>query len=90
MTKGQILEIIPTLPDITRGYYPTENEINAETEDADTEDFAYLILYFSTDPFTRLGLKSKDDEEYRSMVEYAKALADEFPDDRDFDLHTER
>lgn len=83
MTKQQILKVIPYMGDVTHGYFPTEDEINEETEDADIEDFACLLLYFSTDPFTRMSLANKDNEDYKSMVEYAKALVAEFPDDKD-------
>lgn len=86
MTKQQILDTVVTLGDVTHGYYPTEDEFNEETEDCDIEDFVYLILYLSTDPFTRLGLDKKDDKEYQSMVEYAKGLADEIPGDQDFKI----
>lgn len=81
MTKTQVIDIIYKLGNITGGYFPTCDELNQATEDGDMSDFLFLILYFSTDPFKRLGLLNKDDKEYEETVEYAVSLAKEFPEE---------
>lgn len=66
------------LGDVTRGYFPTEEEIEEETVDT---DIPYLIFYMSTDPFTRLDLKKKNDPEYKNTVKYTKAYAGDLTDE---------
>lgn len=83
MTKTQISEISKELGNITEGWFPTQDEINAETEDMDIKEIAYTLLYFGTDPFERLGLSKKDDEEYLDVVDYSMDLSDELPEEID-------
>lgn len=78
MTKQEILKKMGTLGDVTKGYFPTEEEIEEETVDT---DIPYLILFMSTDPFTRLDHKKKDDPEYKNTVKYTKAYADDLSEE---------
>lgn len=78
MTKAALLEKMKKLPDITRGAYPTVSEIDTEMEHTPIWN---LILYFSTDPFGRMGINKKDEQDYKDMVEYTQFLLEDVPDE---------
>lgn len=60
--------------DVTAGYYPTVNELKRAHAEEHPEKYIPLLLYFSDDPFKRLGRKEKNDHDYKELVSFAKRL----------------
>ena len=65
-------DVFEGVEDPTNGYYPTVEELRDHGCDETPEKFANLLIYFSSDPFTRQNIEITDEREYRETVEYCK------------------
>ncbi len=61
-------------PDITEGYFPTVEEMEAKEVDKNINDYLIMLLFFSRDPFKNTNYSEKNNEEYKKTVAYAKKI----------------
>lgn len=60
---------------LTQSYYPQKEELEALGVCNNLEKYIEIIVFFATDPFTRLGDDDIcDAKEYRETVEYCQNL----------------
>ena len=61
-------------------YFPTVEEMKKHNIQGNPEKYMPMIIFFSEDPFKRLGIELSEDEEesYMETVKYAKKLVYEF------------
>lgn len=70
----RMCDIAESSGDETNGYLPTVDELKAHHVDTNIPKYMALLIYFASDPFTRLGMPDKNDPEYKETVKYAKKL----------------
>ncbi len=77
MTENEFYGMCDALEDstnLTDGYYPTVEELKEKGVEEDVERYAPILLYFSSDPFTREKIDGYTTNEYKEMVQYCKEL----------------
>lgn len=62
--------------DVTRTYFPSVPELQAHLPDIrdHKETYVPILMYYASDPFTRLGLSDAEDETYQETVKYCRKL----------------
>lgn len=65
---------VGTLGNVTDSYYPTVDELKKSGVDRHPDRFVPILMFFSEDPFTRLGLEDADNKDYKDLVGYSRKL----------------
>lgn len=58
--------------DLTQGYFPTINEIEAHVKKDNLKDYLPIIAYFANDPFSKQQMDGCTANEYKATVKYCK------------------
>lgn len=73
----QLSKSIEKLSFDTDGWFPTVEELEAYGIKKNKNNYIHILLYFASDPFTKMGFPLKDNAKYKEMVSYVKNLVKE-------------
>ena len=67
-------DIVESFNDVTGGYYPTVEELEAHNIGDQTNVYLPLIAYFASDPLKREGKLDAAEPDYQDTVSFCKEL----------------